>query len=229
MYVNQTKTANWFGYLKDSILLEGIPELQNPFDFELKTNATVRMSFEVWNINASGQNYKLETFNALDIPFNTTLPGPSGKFRKLMTSSHGGYYIHSIDITMKITCAEHFGGMGCNYCLEEAECNRCDIGYFGVGCKVFCAPTEHYHCSSAGGKVCRDGRVGNNCVKPRSTAVTGKGLAIGIGVIPLIAVVLALVVLKLCNSLRVRGHHTPNQGEETETESETENYIDTTM
>ena len=119
MYVERTSsTSN-----TSTVNLQNLDLLKNEFNLSMKTNDTVKLRVEVWNDGSVSGDDKVRTISDIEIPFNKipakntwttkqlTLGGPTGHFK----------------IEIKISCDQHFGGMGCNYCLEHSTGENCDV------------------------------------------------------------------------------------------------------
>ena len=142
------------GYSDCSIDLQTIKELQDPFEFVLKTNTTVAMRLEVWYYNFDvGQFSKAYTLNQV-IPFDTITASSEWGFNSFTVDENELNY--GLDFGIKISCDDHFKGLGCNYCEDH---------YYTSTCDKYCNPVPgNFTCDHASGEiVCAGHQTGERC------------------------------------------------------------------
>ena len=126
--------------------------LQGYSTFYLKTNTTVYLSLQVWDDNP-GRRTNVHIRNIVDlvIPFNETTANNVWKFQRF-TLSDGAY----LEIQFQIArCYDNFGGLGCNFCIDN---------YYTSSCEKYCVPVQgSYTCNGSGDKVCAEHKTGENC------------------------------------------------------------------
>ena len=131
--------------------LQKVPELQGEFQFDLETNTTMKMRFEVWDEDDLNAHDLIRTITGLAMRFNAITPSSTWTNKRFILSNPYGY----LDIQLKLSCKGHFGGIGCNYCSDH---------YYNSSCSKYCKPVPgNYTCDAEGDNVCVEHTTGVNC------------------------------------------------------------------